>query len=445
MNVDRMKTAGMAALLLPFAIAAHAEGLAFEASTGVGISDNVTRVETNEIDETIATGLLKFSYDKYTKRITADVAGNFAYNDYLDDTYESDLIGNFAGAASFALVEDRVFLIASDYFGQVLGDPFAPSTPDNHENLNYLTTGMRANFNFTPALRFEAGGSYAVATYETTLLDSTNVIWDAGLTRTMSSSSTIGLNVRQAEFEYDDDVVDATNYDQSEGFLRYTVDGARTKLSIDAGYGRIDRDVAGVDSGLLFRVEAARSLSGRSTLTFDAGQEFSNSAAAFASSQSGQVLGLASESGQQTGYPFLNQHASLSWDILGARTGITVAASWQKQVYDDLTFFDQSFTELAVTASRDWTPTLSTDLNLSYGEGHFELRGGNYSDLETGLSLKWNMTRHLALSATYDYLKRQSNTTGGDYTENRAWLLIVWQQGAPRGTMRPPQFTDQGS
>ena len=441
---ERMKAAGMAALLLPFA-AAHADGLAFAASTGLGQTDNVSRVETNEIDETVATALLKFSYDKYTKRITADLAGNFAYNSYLEDTFEPELIGNFAGAGSFALVDERVFIIASDYFGQVLGDPFAPSTPDNRENLNYLTSGMRANFNFTPALRFEAGGSYAIATYEETLLDSTNLIWDVGLTRTMSSSSTIGLNARHAELEYADDVIDATNYDQSEGFLRYTVDGSRTKFSVDAGYGRIDREVAGVDSGLLLRLDAARALSSRSTLTFAAGQEFSNSAAAFAASQSGEVLGLATESGQQNGYPFLNQHASLSWDILGTRTGITVAASWQKQVYDDQTHFDQSFAALAVSANRNLTPMLSTDINLCYGQGSFELRGGDYSDVEAGLSFKWSMTQHLALSATYEYLKRVSNTTGGDYVENRMWLLLTFQRGAPRGTMRAPQFTDEGN
>ena len=35
---------------------------------------------------------------------------------------------------------------AADNFGQVLDDPFQPATPDNRENINYLTTGPDLTF-----------------------------------------------------------------------------------------------------------------------------------------------------------------------------------------------------------------------------------------------------------------------------------------------------------
>lgn len=251
--------------------------------------------------------------------------------------------------------------------------------------------------------------------------------------------------MRFAELQYDQEAVDVQDYDQSEAFLRYLVDAGRTKLTMDAGYTRIDRELAGADSGLLLRIEAARAISGRSTLIFGAGQEFSNSAAAFASSQTGEVIGLASQSAQQTGLPFVNRFASLGWNIQGNRTGISLLGSWKKQVYDDLTFFDQSFTSFSALVNRDLNAALRADFNATYGKGKFVLRGGEYTDMQTSLGLRWQMSRLLSMSISYSYLDRSSNTTGGDYSENQIWLLFGAQRGSPRTTMRPPRFSSEGS
>jgi hypothetical protein len=291
----------------------------------------------------------------------------------------------------------------------------------------------------------EFGGTYSVATYEKTVLDSNNLIWDGALTRHMSKASSLGFHLRHATLKYDENVIGAINYDQNESFIRYEADAARTKLTVDLGYTSIDRQLAGSDSGLLIRIDAARAISGRSTLTFSAGQEFSNSAAAFASGQSGEVLGLSTQTAQQTGAPFVNQFTTLSWDVIGTRTDFSLIGAWKKQVYSDATFFDQSFTSLAASIGRDLTPALNVNFNLSYGKGKFELRGGDYSDLLGGLAVRWNVARRIALTVTYDYIKRDSNTTGGDYAENRIWLMFGYQRGAPRSTMRPPEFSEQGN
>jgi hypothetical protein len=441
-----MRVAALALPVLLFSFGTvKGEGFAYELSAGVGTSDNVRRVEIDPQEETVATAQLRFSLDERTRRLTADFAGNLAYNEYLDETFESELIGNFAGVGNFALIEDRLFLEGSDYFGQVLGDPLAPANPDNKENLNYLTGGLRANFRMGGSMGLDLSGSYAVATYETAPLDSTNLIWEVGLTRNLATASSLGLRVRHAQLEYDDPLSGAQDYDQGETFLRYLAEAGRTNLTLDAGYTQIDRELAGKDSGVLLRLEATRALSGRSTLTFGAGQEYSNSAAAFASAQTGEMLGLASQSAQQTALPFINRFASLGWNIQGNRTGIVLLGSWNKQVYDDLTFFDQSDTSLAALINRDITPALRADLNLSYGRGKFELRGGDYTDIESSLGFRWQVSRLLWMSFSYAFLDRSSNTTGGDYSDNRFWLMFGTQRGAPRATMRPPRFSSEGS
>jgi hypothetical protein len=442
---ERIKAAAaLAALLAPF-VAAHAEGLAYEVSVGTGTTDNVTRQSTFVKDETIANAGLKVSYDKLSKRVEANLAGDLAYYDYLNGTYDSDVIGNFAGETDVALVLDRVHWITSDYFGQVLGDSFAPSTPENRENLNYFTTGLNANFNFGAQLRFDVGAAYSLTTYENSPLDSTNLIGDIGLTRLISDASEIGLFARQGQLEYEDAISSGSDYDQTEGFLRYSGEGGRTKLATDVGYSRIERNVAGTDSGFLLRLNVARALSSRSTLSLSAGQEFSNSGAAFSASLSGGALSLDTNAARQAADPFTYRYASLIWSASGTRTGLSLTGSWREQIYEDQTELDQSLVSLGVSVRRDLSPAVNVQLDATYATGKFEQAGVDYSDTLGRLQLQWRMSRRLALSVAYYYGSRGSDAPGGDYTENQLWLLLGYQHGLPRDTMRESQFSGDGS
>jgi hypothetical protein len=133
------------ALVMPFvcfgAIGAVAADLGYEVNVGVAHSDNIARTETNTINEEIATGGIMFSLSQVSPRLSADLVGNFAYHDYLDNTYESELFGNFVGSARFQIIPERFSWMLTDNFGEVLSDPFQPATPDNRENINYLMTG----------------------------------------------------------------------------------------------------------------------------------------------------------------------------------------------------------------------------------------------------------------------------------------------------------------
>jgi hypothetical protein len=129
------------AALLAAPFAANAADVAYEANVAVGHSDNVGRTATNEIDETIASAGLEFSVGQFGPRLQADLTGNFAYYDYLDDTFDSELMGSFSGNALLNFVPERFTWMIADNFGQVLSDPFQPATPDNRENINHLMTG----------------------------------------------------------------------------------------------------------------------------------------------------------------------------------------------------------------------------------------------------------------------------------------------------------------
>ena len=422
-----------------------AADFAYDANLGLGHSDNIRRASANEEDEDIAAAGLRFSLDQRSSRLQADAVGNFSFAEYLNDTYDSEVLGNFAGNARFGFVPQRFEWVMSDNFGQTLSDPFAPVTPDNRENINYFSTGPDVTFAFGSQTRLRLGARYSLATYEASPLDFDTTSGEAALLRMLSSASNISLNARVAQTDYDEASLDA-DYDQSEAFLRYDVTGARTRLAIDLGYTQIDRDAAAdTEDGLLLRLEVIRRLSAASTATLAAGREFSNSGSAFAGLQGVGGIGLGATPGLQTAQPFTNDYANLGYDFSRNRTTLGLYASWRDQSYETATLLDQTLTSVGAQVGREMSPRTSLTLHAIYTEADFKL-GADYTDLNGGAGIAWRLSRSVSVNVTYDYLKRTSDLPAGDSVENRYWLSIAYGRGTPRTALAGPQFAvDAGS
>ena len=151
---------------------AAADGLEYRASIGAGYTDNIRRDTGNEQDENLGIAGLRFSYDADTRKLDADLVGEIAYYEYLNDTFEPELLGNIYADASFALVPDRLHWVLTDGFGQVMTDPFQAQSPANRQNINYLSTGPEAFIGLGSQTRLRLAGRYSLATYEDDPFDS---------------------------------------------------------------------------------------------------------------------------------------------------------------------------------------------------------------------------------------------------------------------------------
>ncbi|MES1263301.1 MAG: outer membrane beta-barrel protein, partial [Peristeroidobacter soli] len=406
-NISRaplLLPAALACVALP-AIGQEAAGLAYDISVGGGYSDNIMRSAVDPEAETIGALGLRFSLDQQTSRLNAEVVSDLAYYDYMKGDIESELVGTVEANADVTLIEERLQWFVRDSFGQVLGDPFLPSAPDNRDDLNYLSTGLTAMFNFGSSTRLDLQGSYALSTYDQLNLDSDTVLVEMGLMHNLSEDSSFGARLRGAQVTYDETAYES-DYDVTEGVLSYGARGARTEIEAEVGYAKLNLDNGSEDEGPIFRLTAARSLSTHPTLTLDAGQEFSNSAQAFNSYSSGRPAGLDSYGGQQTADPFTNSYGRLTWDVAGARTQVAVRASWEEQDYGDLAQVNEELTSIGVTVRRDLTAALSGQLMAEYGAGDFDGLQGDYKETRLGLAMRWQFARTLSLSFSYDHGQR---------------------------------------
>jgi hypothetical protein len=432
---------------------AGASDLAYELEGGVGHSDNISRLSTSEQDDTIAKAGLKFSFDQMSKRLQADLLGDLAYFEYLDDTYDSEVLGSFIGNARLGLIPERFEWVISDNYGQVLNDPFEPVTPDNRENINYFTTGPDLILAFGSRNRLTMGARYANTVYEDSPLDSQGYSGQIGFAHLMSAASSLSLNARTLQVDYDEDILDAdgnilnSDYAQSEAFVSYAIAGARTHLSLDLGYTQLDRDAAtDKEDGALARLNVSRRVSPASTATLTAGHEFQNSAGAFASIQGGGATsGVGAVPGRQTAQPFMNDYVTLGWNFSRVRTGFSLNASLNKQTYDDAPELDQTVTVLSAQLTRALSQRSTVALHGAYSQGDFSqsdvlATSGDYKDTNVGLNFTWRLSRAWSLNATYDYFHRSSDAAVGGYDENRYWLSIIYGRGTPRATPLAPAF-----
>ena len=96
-----------AAALSLAAGASRADDFDYDVSVGIGHSDNIERTNTDEIAETILGVGLDLDYVHDGARMDADVHGSVDWYDYLEDTYDADVVGNVNGTLVYAFIPDH--------------------------------------------------------------------------------------------------------------------------------------------------------------------------------------------------------------------------------------------------------------------------------------------------------------------------------------------------
>lgn len=435
-----------AAVLAATTLAGRTDAATFDyqAHLGAGHTDNVYRTEVTEESESFALAGTQFSLLQNGTRLDTDVVANLAYVEYLDNAADSEITGNLAGLLTYAFVPERFVWSVSDNFGQVLSQPFQPSSPGNREYINTFATGPDFTMAVGTQTRLRLTGRYGVTSYEDSPFDSDTTSGHLSLLRQVSASSTLSLTGGMRSFSYDEASFDA-DYEQREVYLGWTARGARTHLNLAVGYNEVERDAdPDKDSGMLLRLDASRRISSSSTATLTAGREFANSATAFASGQSVAGVGIGATPGLQSPDPFTRDYVTLGWDFSRERTSLGLFASWEQNSYDTNSAFDQSLGSVGFSVQRRMSMATSLIVDAAFGTGEFE-QTGSYDDLSGGLGFNWQMSRSLSMTFRYDYFTRDSELVLGDYNENRYMLTFAYGRGVPRSQFSAPAFAvDQG-
>jgi hypothetical protein len=425
MGTDKKKNRRVLGLLGLFGACAVQADVAYEVSTGIGHSDNISRVDEGAIDETLASAGLMVDWEERTRHISGDALINLSYVEYLDDTYDAEVLGTATGNVDFGIVPERFHWLVEDTFGQARTDPFAPVTPDNRENINYFSTGPELRLRFGQAMTANLYGRYSDTTYEDSPLDAERVAVGLALGRDLSERSNVALNLSADESTFDE--ASARGFQRRAAFASYELgSGGRTTVNAELGYSWLEMDGEDEEGGLLVDLAVTRQLTASSSLSVSAGKNFSDAGESLGSSAGGGMTEITASAD-----PFESTEAAVDWQFTRRRTSIGLGVAFEERSYETQSQFDSKSIYYRANFARQLRSTLRFETHATLVNEEFE-NGVGTDTFSVEALLDWRFGRHVGLQFRIERNDRSSSESTGAFTENRAYLGFTF-----RGTREP--------
>jgi hypothetical protein len=399
---------------------------------GLGYSDNVGRSGGSSVGSSFYSLGGSLDWSSGQGRTQGSASANLDWIDYHESGFDSQVFGQLNASVRHALLQDRLYWVLENNFGQGSADPFTSVSATNSESINFFSTGPDLTFRFGAATGLTVGARYANAWYQDSISDNDRYSGNVQLFRLLSAQSRVFVSATYEDVQYREDALDA-DYQRTDVALGYTVAGARTSLDLEAGYTQLDFEDGSSDDGPLFRLTMTRTLSSSFQALLRAGYEYNDSAT---SQGFGTFLTPDPQGGTTTaanGEVFRDTYGGgeLRFDRL--RTALRAGVEFHDEDYVRTDSLDRQTLRLFVDASRELSSSLTLEADANWNDSDFaDDAQDDFSDFGAGLGLNWRFTRTLATQLRYDYFDRGNAGSGGD-TENRIWLRAQWTPGRLAG------------
>lgn len=420
---------GLASGLL--SLPAFSADLDWSLESTVGHTDNATRVENNEISDTIGTVGGHIELTRQGSRVDGRLRGAGSFRDYFDNTYSDEFLGSGVAELRVGLIGDSVTWSVDDTFGQALSDVFEPSTPDNRENVNIFSTGPDIRLHLGPSTEVVIRGRYQDSSYQhSDSVDNQRITGDIALVRRTSPSVAWSLNASNSNVDFSG--AGNPGYDQQEVFARLESRGANQTLTADLGMGFLDGGDQ-TDQTALIRLNWMRKLSSSWSLALEASSEFENADDQFAYGVSGGTdPGDTGLGGTQdvllSGQAMRNDTAAMSLRFMRPRTRLRLYGDVGNETYPDTVGLDRDRWSLGAEATRRLTAHLEATVAIDHEDRSFDASQGSDKTDRYSARLAWRIGRALFLGIEGRWEDR-SGDTGYDYDETIYLASISYRPG----------------
>ncbi len=401
------------------------ESFNYGVDAGIGESDNVTLAAADKVSQTIAVTDVDFDLKQQSRLLDLNAKGDFSYLDFLQHAYSTELIGRFDGTADVAIIPERLTWVLQDDFGQAQIDPFAPVTPTNQENVNYVSTGPDVALRFGPTWFLDTSARYARTTYQTSPFDSNRLLGNAALGLAPSAQSTVSVDGSFERVMFENTTVN-TDFDRSSAYGRYQVAGSRTDLTANLGVTRVDQGSESI-TGPLVKLQLARSLSSASQVTFTAGRDVTDASAGFANLQSGAIgtVGTAPAAVTLTNYTVT--YGTVGWQYSRNRTVVGLSGTWEKDAYDALPLQNLTRATAQFRIDRKLNRAFAAQVLGNAYRTNYQDMDYSETDWLAAAALIFRPGRVLEIKLRAEHSSRAVAGIGNGYAENRAFLTIGYR------------------
>jgi hypothetical protein len=387
-------------------------------------SDNITRVPSDELRETIHSYLVGFSYLELTPDIDATIAAQAEFRDYQDDIFEDETVSNLKALLYWTISPQRFIWVVEDAYEQTRINAAESDTPDNRANVNVFSTGPDVYFRFNPvhtlALGARAGNVYTGQANTDNDRFSGSVRWLYQAT----SITTYSLNYEAQDVSYDDPALNA-DFTSHDIFLRADYRPSRSQYTIDLGASRISPEQGEDLNESLFRLTWIRQLTTESTFGLSASGEYSDTAADILTSATTTTPSTALTSGEVRSDLFYAKRASLFYNRRGARFGAGFSLYTQDLDYET-TPQDRREYGGRLTLGFFYSGTTTVTLTTEQNRAEFRDFVRHDTDRDSSIRLDYRLSRSVRLALEGRRTERDSTSPADEFVDNRVSLSVLY-------------------
>ena len=424
----------------------------FSLTATVGWTDNIRGEYVDQESETIAGLGLQTRLGRQHRTLSYDLSADLQYLDYLNNTFDNEVTGVAAFDGRLQLVPEVLTFVLQDNFGQMQSTPFAPSTPETRQNVNVVAAGPDLRVEFGDALVLLGSARYMMEQYETTPADNSRTQAQLGFYHEFSADSSLGILGQNTQVDYDDGST-GSDFERNEYLARYTLSARRTAIMLEAGQSEFSADDGTERDMFLYRVNLSRELTPRTALVLAAGKELSDSGSLFVSTTESLLqpgsggtntdvtladLGLGSSQLTGTGIvattdSLAHQYMRATWRLNAPRTRAYIGGEVREERYLQGVSQNRDVQTLSAGIERSLNAATRVGLDISHNTRESEAEAITLRDITYRLSAFWLASRRVEFSLAAERAQRVSSSTGGGFSDNRAWLRMIW---SPRGAAR---------
>jgi len=393
-------------------------------SAGVGVSDNITRSESNEIDESMGVVGLDFGLTQDSARVRADVSSQFDYVHYVNGTFDDELIGGFSGFVDITLLDERLTWMFQNSFGQQTIDPLTPANPGNREDTNRFSTGPTINLLPGSRNQVRIDLRYTRVDFEERDTDDERMSAALQVGREIQRGARLSLNAFTERVEFDNGGA-SSDFDRVEGFIRFALAGNRNQLDMDLGYTEIKSDTSAGD-GLLVRLNWTRQVSTNTTFNLSGGSSYSDQGNIFQFNQDNSSDLRDTSETFTTDIPFTSNFVNAGYSLSYVRTQFDIGLQWRQEDYKGGPPIDVDTTGANLNFRRDISQSIFTAFGLRFERRDFKYLNTADDNIFATAELGYRFTSTLSLALRYGYTERSGESAVSKSRENRLFLRFLY-------------------
>jgi hypothetical protein len=224
------------------------------------------------------------------------------------------------------------------------------------------------------------------------------------------------------------------DFDLTNLFVRYELQGARTNLSADLGDTIVTQRNESTGGGLV-KLNLSRTLSPASKISLTLGRDSTDASASFAGIQPGATGAVGAAAAPNVSESYSRTYGTVNWEYQRNRTSLGLSGNWEKDEYAGDSALNRTLSTGELRLQRRLREAFTVQIagrlyKTDYGNINLPASSGspNIQTSSVTASLTWHHGRALDLKLALDHTNYSTSPNDVGYHDNRVFLTVGYRR-----------------